>query len=278
MSINRFSKVFTPSEYIAPFDLNTYANIGAQKDAQFEHNLQLLQSGVDQIAQTDILRPQDRQAFSKKLASVVNTINSHGTQDLGDISVLGNMQNKQKSIYGDQQIISAIGETQKVRKMQAQMEDDRKKGKLATQNEDMANDSIAAYMDPSDKAVGKSFDGRYIPHYEYAKKVMDVLSKAKADGYITRQTPINGGLQTETIKTKGLTDRELTEMAYGIVAADPQAQQQMEIDAKYTSKRMSDEGVTSDFQQYAGDIASDYKNQIVLLETKKQEVGKAGDK
>jgi hypothetical protein len=131
MSINRYSKVMVPSEYTAPFDLNTYGQIGAQKEAEFSRNLQLLQSGLDQVAQTDLMRPADREAFQTRLAGIVNDINKHGNEDLGDATLLGNMQQKERSIYGDPNMIAAMGETQKVRKIQSQIEDDRKKGKLA---------------------------------------------------------------------------------------------------------------------------------------------------
>jgi hypothetical protein len=270
MSINRYSKVMVPSEYTAPFDLNTYGQIGAQKEAEFSRNLQLLQSGLDQVAQTDLMRPADREAFQTRLAGIVNDINKHGNEDLGDATLLGNMQQKERSIYGDPNMIAAMGETQKVRKIQSQIEDDRKKGKLAFQNEEDFNDGLATWLDPGDKTIGKSFTGDYFQHYDWGKKVMDALSKVKASGSYTTSDGA-GGLQTVYVKTKELTEQQLLGIAQGIVAQDPQAQRQMQIDSKYLSKRMSDEGVAGAWKEYSSSIADNYQNQIIQVEQARQQ-------
>jgi hypothetical protein len=278
MSINRFSKVFVPSDYVAPFDLNTYGYIGQQKDQQFEQHLQLLQSGFDQlVAQTDLIRPQDRDAFNSKMTSIVQQVNQHGNEDLGDPSVLSNVQGMGRQVYGDQNIIKAIGETQAVRKQQAQMDADQKKGKLAPQNADAFNDSLAEWMDPNDKTVGKSFSGSYIPHYEFAKKTLDVMAKAKADGYISYKDA-SGGLQTEVIKTKDLSENKLYEIARRVVESDPQAMVQKRIDSDYLAKRMRPEDVTASYQQMSKEMVGNYQNQIIELTMLKEDAVKEGNK
>jgi hypothetical protein len=276
MSINRFSKVFIPSEYTPPFDLNTYGAIGQQKDQEFDQHLQLLQSGLDQIvSQTDLVRPQDREAFNSKMTSIVNQINQHGNEDLGDSSVLSNVQGMGKQVYGDPTIINAIGATQQYRKTDAQVEDDRKKGKMADMNKYVYDKQVNSWM--NDPQVGASFNASYTPYYDYKKKQMDMLAHVKATGEITTRD-INGGLQTQIIKTKGLSEDRLMQIVNDNMATDPQMQKQMQIETEYLVDHMKPEDVAKGYIDYSSDMAKGYQNQIYTLQGLKSDAMQKGDK
>jgi hypothetical protein len=273
--MNRFSQVFVPSDYTSPFDLQTYGNVIRQREDEFRTNLQLLQSGVDQLSQTDILRDADRQNFNTKLAGLVNTVNQNADKDLSDPSVLGYLGSVTKSVYKDPTVISAMGETQKIRKLQSQVEEDRKKYKLAPQNEDEFNSAISSYLDPNDTSLGKKFDGRYDQYYNYSKKITDLLKNAKARGEIHVQD--SDGLQTRIVKTKELTEAQLMDIVTGMVATDPQAARQMQIDANYKIRRLDDNGVATEYKNYAINKAATFQSQILAMQSEKERVIRAGN-
>jgi hypothetical protein len=280
MSINRFSKVFVPSEYIAPFDLNSYAALGMQKEQEFDRNYQLLQSGLQKLVQdTDIYRPQDQQEFNKRVLSVVNEINTHGNEDLGDPSVLANMQNSSTRVY-DADMISAMGATKLYRADQKRMADDQKKGNLAPQNVHAFQKTVQPWLDPNNKEVGMAYTGSYEQYYDGNKKVFDAL-KLKKDSGTLSSTAVPGArladgsttpsVQTDVITTKGVTEEDVKSAVSEVLATDPRVMRQHQIDMEYVADGMSEESIRDQYQTFSEQQGIKIGNEIAQLTTQKQQ-------
>ena len=126
MSINKYSQVFTLTQYIPPVDLGLMATVLQQKQQKYDANKQLLNKTASSLLSQDVARDSDREYLNQKSELAFNRINSMGSMDLSNSNITSELQGMIMNVGKDKRIVNSIAQTKKLRALQLSIESTKK--------------------------------------------------------------------------------------------------------------------------------------------------------
>lgn len=232
MAVSYLSQPVQSSPYVAPLDLNLMAKVLSVKQGQFDANAQKVQSQVDTIASTDLMRGVDKDYVNSKLNTIVNNINGLGGVDLSNTNISNQISGYASSVYNDDKVISAISSTKRARALMSsydKMKSDPKLMKYYSEsNEYMDNKHLNEWM--KDPNAGSSYSGpstatRYTDYNaDFQKMMKDVKAREGVDVVVD-------GFYISKTSHKTLTEAEIMSMARDSMT--PAQRDQMQRDGVY---------------------------------------------
>lgn len=225
MSVSYLSQPVKSSAYVPPVDLGIFANVLQTKQQQFDLGAAKEQESINQMANLDVIRPQDREYLNNKINNLTSTINNFGGKDFSDPNVLNQIEGLGNDIYGDSKVINAVTSTKQVRKLlngYDQYKTDPKLSSLySSANEYIDSLKVNDWM--NNKDVGKAYDGASAPtpFVPYKKNMIAALDKVKAD--YQDNVSVDGYYISKDGTTR-ITPERLTAIALQTLTPDEQAQ------------------------------------------------------
>lgn len=99
----------------------------AMKQGQYDANKAKLQAGLDQLASTQVLRPQDQEYIQAKMKDLTTKINDYGSVDMSQSYQADELFNMVKSVAKDPFIQNAIANTKKYQNYNLEVDEIKKK-------------------------------------------------------------------------------------------------------------------------------------------------------
>lgn len=260
MPVSYLSQSYRPNPYVAPVSLELLAKVLSQKQASFDQNSEKIQNNINSLASLDVARGVDRDYLNNKLNTLVSTINSVGGADLADPSITNQIDGLATSVYNDQNVISAVSSTKRIRNLQNSYDKMKTDPKLVKYWSDAnyVNDmeSVNSYMGSKD--LGASYQGgtSATPFFDYDKEYRDIFSKMVPNEYTYNN---KSGYYLDKTTNKEVSPETVMQAARERMSS--QARGQMERDANYLYKYKAGYGKTDLVAKAVNDQAIDLQDE-----------------
>lgn len=266
MAVSYVSKVFQSSPYILPVDVNLLNRVNSYKQNQFYKNAAATQSELSQIANSDILNPQQAQLLKARYDNITNQIQQNVGIDYSDPNVVNQLRSMAGEIVNDPNILSGIASTRKIRSLQAGWD------KITTTK------GMEKYYNPAnrswdERSIGDYVNGGVSATYNgpstptlYAGNVFDKVTERVKELKPNLQVgynPVTGERYFyDKVTQQVLSTDRVNALMNGVLQNDPALQQQMTINAWYGGRGQTAEDVKSDWKRYYDGDISNLKNNI----------------
>jgi len=170
--------------YVQQLPVELMAQVGQQKQKQYDEGVQKIQTNIDNIAGLDIGRDVDKVYLQSKLNQLGNNLKSVAAGDFSNFQLVNTVNGMTNQLVKDSIVQTAVMSTANDRKQTAQMEADKKDGKLTPHAEYNYQLKRSAYYNNSeltDKDGNPvSFNGKYTPSWDIDKNMLEAI-KAVGD-------------------------------------------------------------------------------------------------
>jgi len=256
------------------FDANTAIQVLGYKQQKYDANAAKIQEALNTYGNIDLARDEDKEYLYNKLNTLVNSIKGMKGADLGSENITSQIMSHVSQAM-DERVMKQYGNTQRIRKFEADLQERIKKNPDAW-NE--ANYSFALneagyydYMDPN-KDVDDLGQLTYRDYVDVGAeknnislnlhKFTDVIKETVPEGFYYRTTT---GERLTKEQVRRITEQQLSDKAKG----------QMEINAWSTYEQdMSPEELNERFERYS---KRRLKSIEATISEKKLSLGKASN-
>lgn len=159
-------------EYVPQLPVEAMVQVGIQKQKMYEENVQKIQNQIDNIAGLSIMHPDDKNYLQSKLNELGNNLKIFAAGDFSNFQLANSISGMTGQIIKDKNVQNAVSSTEFIKRQQAQMDEDRKKGTLHANNESYFNEQVSDYL--SKRGVGQVFNSPYLPYTDYQKKWREI--------------------------------------------------------------------------------------------------------
>ena len=170
-------KIPTFNPYVAQLPVEAMVEVGMQKQKQYDEGITKIQSNIDAIGGLDIAKEKGRAYLQSKINELGNDLKGFMASDFSNFQLVNSVNGMTGQIVKDPIIQNAVSSTAKIRKEQGRMEEAKKSGKSAVENEWIFNYGVNDYLKDDD--LKSSYNGEYIEYTDVDKKLRDLASKLK---------------------------------------------------------------------------------------------------
>ena len=271
-------KIPTFNPYIQQLPVEAMVKVGMEKQQRYDQGVQKIQSSIDQIAGLDVVRDVDKAYLQSKVNELGNNLKTFMASDFSDYQLVNSVAGMTGQITKDSKVLNAISSTMKYRKEVGFMEEDRKKGTLAPENELYFAKQARPWLDSSD--VSESFSGKYVPYLDVFKYAKEVFDSVKPDNYSFDQifkTDSNGNLiidkktgmpeyamTMKTLEKEGLFPEKVRETLNQIFS-DPKVSRQLNITGQYALSGLDETQLKERIETKRDSEVIDYQEKLLEL-------------
>lgn len=164
--------------YVQQLPVEAMAQVGMQKQAQYDAGVQKIQGYIDNIAGMDVANDADKAYLQSKLNDLSGKLKTVAAGDFSNQQLVNSVGGMATTIVKDPTIQNAVSSTAWYRKQMAEMEKAISEGKSSVANVDDFNEQANAWL--SSGKAGQKFTGRYSQYVDVNKKFLDVLKSLGA--------------------------------------------------------------------------------------------------
>jgi hypothetical protein len=157
--------------YIQELPVEAMVQVGMAKQAQYDQGVQKVQNEIDRVAGLDISKPQHKQYLESKMNELGNKLKTVAAGDFSNQQLVNSVSGMTGQIIKDPIIQNAVYSTQVLRKGENDREIAAKAGKTSPANDDLWNDTKAAWFNNED--LNTPFSGRFIERWDVDKKLTE---------------------------------------------------------------------------------------------------------
>lgn len=171
--------------YISQLPVEAMVAVGMEKQKRYDEGVQKLQSYIDTVAGLEIMRPQDKAYLQSKLNELGNNLRTVAAGDFSNFQLVNSVGGMIGQVGKDKFVQAAVQSTAWDKQQRALMEEDRKKGTLAPENEANYSKKLRSYYESGIKdEYGNpiKFNSNYIPHFDVFKFAKETFDAVKPDG------------------------------------------------------------------------------------------------
>ena len=165
--------------YVQQLPVEAMAQVGMQKQAQYDAGVQKIQGYIDNIAGMDVVNDADKAYLQSKLGELGSNLKTVAAGDFSNQQLVNSVGGMATKIVKDPTVQNAVSSTAWYRKQLAEMEKAISEGKSSVSNIDDFNEQANAWL--SSGKAGQKFNGRYSPYVDMNKKFLDVLKSLGAN-------------------------------------------------------------------------------------------------
>ena len=232
---SQYSILRNYGEYVSPYNMDLIAKGMEYMQGKVDTNRQMINDYVDQIVNSDIIKPQDRRYLQDRLTGIINDVNDDFRRsNLASDGVARSIQSRLGEAM-DTRVMNAIAGTREFRKLQETIEDIKlnKPDQYSSINEAMAYMPFNQWY--NDGQVGSRLAPlHYTPYYDYNKEANDLMKQAvslrKARKTQSFQTDSEGNRTGEIVVSTidRFTPEEAREVAMSSLSQSAMAQINLE--------------------------------------------------
>jgi hypothetical protein len=187
--------------YVQQLPVEAMVQVGMRRQAKYDQGVEKIQSYIDNIAGLDVIKPIHKEYIQSKLNELGGKLKTVAAGDFSNQQLVNSIGGMTTQIIKDPTVQNAVYSTQRVRKVQGDMEAAKKAGKSGIENEVWANDEISSWI--NDGNAQTTFNGEFVEYTDLDKQLRDLASKLKeaensvdipfktnADGLILYYNPV----------------------------------------------------------------------------------------
>jgi len=157
--------------YIQELPVEAMAQVGMAKQAQYDQGVKKVQNYIDRVAGLEIAKPQHKQYLQSKMDELGNRLKTVAAGDFSNQQLVNSVSGMTGQIVKDPIVQTAVYSTQVLKKGEADREVANKAGKTSPANDDLWNDTKAAWF--NDEDLKTPFSGKFIEHHDVDKKLVE---------------------------------------------------------------------------------------------------------
>jgi hypothetical protein len=151
--------------------------VGMRRQAKYDEGVEKIQSYIDNIAGLDVIKPIHKEYIQSKLNELGGKLKTVAAGDFSNQQLVNSIGGMTTQIIKDPTVQNAVYSTQRVRKVQGDMEAAKKAGKSGIENELWANNEISSWINDGDAQT--TFNGEFVEYTDLDKQLRDLHSKLK---------------------------------------------------------------------------------------------------
>ena len=161
--------------YVQQLPVEAMMAVGMEKQRRYDEGVQRIQANIDRIAGLDIARDVDKDYLRSKMNELGTKLRVVAAGDFSNYQLVNSVTGMAAKVAKDENILSAVAATAKMKEEDAAMKEAVKNGKSSANREYDYLRGRTEWL--NDTTVGKSYDVRYKQHIDVNKKVLDVIQK-----------------------------------------------------------------------------------------------------
>jgi hypothetical protein len=221
------------AKYTPAYDVNTYAQIGMAKQAQYDQNVQKIEGTLDKIAGVELIRDVDKEHLQTKLDDITTKINNLAGADWGNQRMVSQVGSMASEIYRDQDIQNAVASTHKIKSYYNGVRELTSKNpeKYPAQAKYRDDQYIQKYY--NDQTPGAIYNGPSSPsiYQDYRKPLTDMLKEL--DPNVTTNINENGKFEYVISKSSLVSPDTIKNAVNSFFQVNPQYQDAVQMDSDY---------------------------------------------
>jgi len=244
MPISAQHTKFEYPDYIAPLPADDLVKIALKKQELYDQGISQVQTQVDNYAslRNNIYTDVEKAYFDETMTKYVKAINDSAGLDFSKKSNLNAVLNIGKPLEKDSNIVTAIQNGKEIQRRQKELSE-LDGSKRSVSNDWFYMNDVNDYLNSNQLGVSLSKGKQYQEFYDISDKVMEyvkTLSQEQQNEFYSagKGTPTG---YIEKISQQGFQSTELAKRIKGLLAADPKAMQQLQIDTRYNFAQLGKE-------------------------------------
>lgn len=175
---------FNPFVNTKPVD--TYTAVAMQKQQQYNQGVDKVQAYIDSTSGLQVVRPQDKQYIDNKVNELTTKANSIASADWSNQAIVKQIGSQAAGIYNDGTVQAAMLGTKKYFKDEASIEDAKKNGKWAPENEWIIRRQMDQWL--KDPSPGTPYNtGGYKNYEDVTGDIMKQWKDAKPNSTLVQR-------------------------------------------------------------------------------------------
>lgn len=235
-------QILTFNPHISQVPVDDYTRVGMIKQGQYDTGVKEIQNQIANIQGLDVIHPLQKEYLQSSLGNMQEQLKRVAGADFSNTQVVGSVGGLATKIAKNPIVQNAVFSTSNYRKGLVELDDARKAGKSAPENEWDYNDKANKWLTTPD--VKASFNGKYVPYTDLNKKALEVLKALHADSKM-QEIPfvrnmdgsIDYGKTAAAMTKEGVEGISAAKIENAIKATlNPQDLDQLSISGRYTFK------------------------------------------
>lgn len=252
--------------YVQQINPDAYLQTGLITQQKYDEGVKNVQGYVNSIAGMQVARPQDQQYLQNRLGELTSKVNSVVGAEWGSQALVNQVGGLAAQIGNDRNVQNATAGTQRLIKIQSDIEEAKKKGDTyAVQNEYKATKEINNWFSNPNAGAELSRNASYTPYVDVNKKINELWKDAHPDSILRQST--NGDyyayVMTET-GLKALPPDQVRSQIEGML--DPNLANQLDINAEYNYRNFNSDNLKTEIDSVYKGREDSYDNYIKKLQ------------
>ena len=236
------------SQYVPQLPVQEMAQIGIERQNQYNQGIEKIQNSISNIAGLDLYRDVDKNYLQSKLNELGNRLTTVAAGDFSNFQLVNSVSGMTNQLIKDKNVQNAVQSTAHIRKQQSEIEKATKEGKSSPSNQYVFSTALQDYI--SNPEVGSTFSTSYIPYFDkwkFAKETFDAIKPGKTSwdeafekDPKTGQTKIVNGqpVFSPYMIRHEMEGKDMTAVKAAVsqIFSDPRFKQQSGVDAQYQYK------------------------------------------
>jgi len=175
--------------YVQQLPIEAMAQVGMYKQQKYDEGVQKIQSYINNVAGLEVLRDVDKQYLQSKLNELGNKLKIVAAGDFSNYQLVNSVGGMATQIVKDPIVKAAVKSTADDKKNLEQIDNDRKTGKLAPENEYFYGLQRRKYLQSgltNDDGSPINFSGYYTPFRDVYSKLRGIAKDVGVDEAIVQ--------------------------------------------------------------------------------------------
>ena len=255
MPISHGHKFLTFEDYIPELQADTLIQAAKIKQNLYDEGQSKIQEYYNALSNLPIVRDADKQYMDRELNKIFSVLqNNVGSADFSNPQTVRSYIDIAGPLEKDPILRNAMESTAEYRNRLNTLEKARSSGKYSPANEWQYMNDIEDWISNPNPGA-KLQQKQYLPYQDLSKKVGDLASKLKPDVDVEISNMVRSG-QIRLDEVEGVSKERLRNAIYA--SLDPYEQQQLQIDASYTSAKTPSEDKYNALASYHGQMYNNY--------------------
>lgn len=253
MPISAQHTKFVYPDYVSPLPAEDLIKVALNKQQQFDQNVAKVQSQLDAYGQlkNNIYKESEKAYFDETMTKLVKAVNDSAGIDFSKTANVQAVLNIGKPLEKDSIIINSIQNGKEIQRRQKTLSE-LDQSKRSASNDWFYMQDVNNYLSSDELGMSIAKNKAYEEYTDISEIVVDLVknfSKEEQNEFFSQG---KGSLQgyLEKVSVQGFNTTKLAEKIKGILATDPKAAKQLEIDTQFAYNNL---GVQRAHQMYVED-------------------------
>lgn len=247
MAISHKHTSFEYPEYTPIMPWQEIVKVGIQKQQNYDQGVATVQDRINTLADLPMYRDVAKDYLKNKLNTFNSIANKYAGEDFSNPDVVKQIVSMGDPIANDEIVLNEVRSTKELARRQEVLKS-LKSGERSPANDWFFNKDVEAWANSKELDASLASNKEYIKYTDLSKKHQEVYESLLKGVDSTKQDIILGNGYINTVETKGIDPKRLSEAFRASLT--PSEYQQLMIDASYDANLKGKESVYDSFKNH----------------------------